>query len=149
MLHQKIFVPYILLCTARLSVSHWNFSTNVNSCFRQRKGSFFHRHTYIHLLHSFSLYNALYTLIMRGDWLWQTELSRLMTKPNKTASHARCPATAVISSKWQISHVKSKESCFSLLFSNINNSDTCICNNHNEVLYMFLLTISFCVKLGS
>ena len=30
---------------------------------------------------------------------------------NKTASHARCPATAVISSKWQISHVKSKESC--------------------------------------
>ena len=30
---------------------------------------------------------------------------------NKTASHARCTATAVISSKWQISHVKSKESC--------------------------------------
>ena len=33
------------------------------------------------------------------------------SKKNKTASHARCPATAVISSKWQISHVKSKESC--------------------------------------
>ena len=32
-------------------------------------------------------------------------------KANKTASHARCPATAVISSKRQISHVKSKESC--------------------------------------
>ena len=33
------------------------------SCFRQRRGHFFHRHTCIHWLHSFSLYNALYTLV--------------------------------------------------------------------------------------
>ena len=33
------------------------------SCFRQRRGKFFHRHTCIQWLHSFSLYNALYTLV--------------------------------------------------------------------------------------
>ena len=40
-----------------------------------------------------------------------------------------------------------RKAALAFFFSNINNSDTCICNNHNEVLYMFLLTISFCVKL--
>ena len=34
-----------------------------NSCFRQRRAQFFHRHTCIQWLHSFSLYNALYTLV--------------------------------------------------------------------------------------
>ena len=70
-LHQKIFVPYIILCTARLSLFHTEslFSPlkyivyRCYSCFRQRRAQFFHRHTCIQWLHSFSLYNALYTLV--------------------------------------------------------------------------------------
>ena len=70
-LHQKIFVPYIILCTARLNLFHTVslFSPlkyivyRCYSCFRQRRGHFFHRHTCIQRLHSFSLYNALYTLV--------------------------------------------------------------------------------------
>ena len=66
MLHQKIFVPYIILCTARLSLFHTEslFSPlkyiiyRCYSCFRQRRAQFFHRHTCIQWLHSFSLYNA-------------------------------------------------------------------------------------------
>ena len=66
MLHQKIFVPYIILFTARLSLFHTEtlFSPlkyivyRCYSCFRQRRGHFFHRHTCIQWLHSFSLYNA-------------------------------------------------------------------------------------------
>ena len=49
MLHQKIFVPYSLLCTARLSLFHTEtlFSPlqdivyKCYSCFRQRRGHFF------------------------------------------------------------------------------------------------------------
>ena len=71
MLHQKIFVPYIILFTARLSLFHTEslFSPlkyivyRCYSCFRQRGAQFFHRHTCIQWLHSFSLYNALYTLV--------------------------------------------------------------------------------------
>ena len=70
-LHQKIFVPYIILFTARLSLFHTEslFSPlkyivyRCYSCFRQRRDHFFHRHTCIQWLHSFSLYNALYTLV--------------------------------------------------------------------------------------
>ena len=70
-LHQKIFVPYIILFTARLSLFHTEslFSPlkyivyRCYSCFRQRRGHIFHRHTCIQWLHSFSLYNALYTLV--------------------------------------------------------------------------------------
>ena len=66
MLHQKIFVPYIILFTARLSLFHTEslFSPLKNivyrcyNYFRQRRGHFFHRHTCIQWLHSFSLYNA-------------------------------------------------------------------------------------------
>ena len=66
MLHQKIFVPFIILCTARLSLFHTEslFSPlkyivyRCYSCFRQRGAQFFHRHTCIQWLHSFSLYNA-------------------------------------------------------------------------------------------
>ena len=66
MLHQKIFVPYIILCTARLSLFHTVtlFSPlkyivyRCYSCFRQRRGHLFHRHTCIQWMHSFSLYNA-------------------------------------------------------------------------------------------
>ena len=69
--HQKIFVPYIILCTARLSLFHTEslFSPlkyivyRCYSCFRQRGAQFFHHHTCIQWLHSFSLYNALYTLV--------------------------------------------------------------------------------------
>ena len=65
-LHQKIFVLYIILCTTRLSLFHTEslFSPlkyivyRCYSCFRQRRGHFFHRHTCIQWLHSFSLYNA-------------------------------------------------------------------------------------------
>ena len=71
MLHQKIFVPYSLLCTARLSLFHTEtlFSPlkyivyKCYRCFRQRRGRFFHCHTFIQWLHSFSLYNVLYTLL--------------------------------------------------------------------------------------
>ena len=67
MLRQKIFVPYIILFTARLSLFHTEslFSPlkyivyRCYSCFRQRGAQFFHRHTCIQWLHSFSLYNAL------------------------------------------------------------------------------------------
>ena len=70
-LHQKIFVPYIILCTAHLSLFHTEslFSPlkyivyRCYSCFRQRGAQFFHRHNCIQWLHSFSLYNALYTLV--------------------------------------------------------------------------------------
>ena len=65
-LHQKLFVPYIILCTARLSLFHTVslFSPlkyivyRCYSCFRQRRGHFFHCYTCIQWLHSFSLYNA-------------------------------------------------------------------------------------------
>ena len=72
MFHQKIFVPYILLFAAHLSLFHTEtlFSLlkyivyKCYSYFRQRRGHFFfHRHTCIQWLHSFSLYNALYTLV--------------------------------------------------------------------------------------
>ena len=71
MLHQKIFVPYIILFTARLSLFQTEslFSPlkyivyRCYSCFRQKRAQFFHRHTCIQWLHSFSLYNALYTLV--------------------------------------------------------------------------------------
>ena len=70
-LHQKIFVPYIILFTARPSLFHTEslFSPlkyivyRCYSCFRQRRAQFFHRHTCIQRLHSFSLYNVLYTLV--------------------------------------------------------------------------------------
>ena len=70
-LQQKIFVPYIILFTARLSLFHTEtlFSPlkyivyRCYSCIRQRRAQFFHRHTCIQWLHSFSLYNALYTLV--------------------------------------------------------------------------------------
>ena len=66
MLHQKIFFPYIILFAARLSLFHTEplFSPlkytvyRCYSCFRQRRGHFFLRHTCIQWLHSFSLYNA-------------------------------------------------------------------------------------------
>ena len=71
-LHQKIVVPYIILCTTRLSLFHTVslFSPlkytvyRCYSCLRQGRGLFFfHRHTCIQRLHSFSLYNALYTIV--------------------------------------------------------------------------------------
>ena len=60
------FVPYIILCTARLSLFHTgtlflplNYIVyKYYSCFRQRRGHFFHRHTCIQWLHGFSLYSA-------------------------------------------------------------------------------------------
>ena len=63
--------PIYSLMTARLSLFHTEtlFSPlkyivyRCYSCFRQRRGHFFHRHTCIQRLHSFSLYNALYTLV--------------------------------------------------------------------------------------
>ena len=72
MLHQKIFVPYIILFTARLSLFHTEsmflplkyIVYRCYSCFRQRGAQFFHRHTCIQWLHSFSLYIMhLYTLV--------------------------------------------------------------------------------------
>ena len=71
MIHQKIFVPYIILLTVRLGLFHTvTLFSPLNyivyrcySCFRQRRGHFFHRHTCIQWLHSFSLYNAFYTLV--------------------------------------------------------------------------------------
>ena len=58
--------------TARLSLFHTEtlfFSFKIHCVqmlqfFQTKKGSFFHRHACIQWLHSFSLYNALYTLVM-------------------------------------------------------------------------------------
>ena len=61
-LHQNIFVPYILLYIACLSLFHTEtlFSPlKYIQLFQTKKGSFFfHRHTCIQWLHSFSLYNT-------------------------------------------------------------------------------------------
>ena len=59
------------MCTARLSLFHTEsmflplkyIVYRCYSCFRQRRGHFFHCHTCIQWLHSFSLYHALYTLV--------------------------------------------------------------------------------------
>ena len=67
----EICVLYILLCIARLSLFYNEALLSplkyivykYYSSFRQRRGLFFHRDTCIHWLHSFSLYNALYTLV--------------------------------------------------------------------------------------
>ena len=55
----------IFVCKACLSLFHnetlWSLKYIVykcHICFRQRSGQFFHRHTCIQWLHSFSLYNA-------------------------------------------------------------------------------------------
>ena len=80
-------------------------------------------HNKMSYVHKYAL-PGLFTTVRLNPTLISCENIRIyhdcLVWVNKTASHARCPATAVISSKWQISHVKSKESCFSLLFSNIN-----------------------------
>ena len=68
---RKYIVPYIILFTVRLSLFHTEslysplkyIVYRCYSCFRQRRGHFFHRHTCIQWLQSFSLYNALYTLV--------------------------------------------------------------------------------------
>ena len=114
LLHQKIFVPYIILCTARLSLFHTVslFSPlkyivyRCYSCFRQRRGHFFHRHTCIQWLHSFSLYNALCI-----------HLSRFFG----ASSENICPIHYIVNSSSQsVSHWKyvsaSKLHCLQMLF---------------------------------
>ena len=62
--HTLYYAQLVSVCfTLKLFSSLKYIVYKCYSCFRQRRGHFFHRHTCIQWLHSFSLYNALYTLV--------------------------------------------------------------------------------------
>ena len=67
---ENICPKHYIVNSSSQSVSHWNSVSPLKyivyryySCFRQRRDHFFHCHTCIQKLHSFSLYNALYMLV--------------------------------------------------------------------------------------